>query len=196
MNVLIDDLPSSLTVDGIEYAINTDYRFSLSTILAFEDPQLTTYEKARVMIENIFAEIPNNIQEAVNQCQYFLNGGKDNDNDGKGRLFSFSHDAGLIYAAFQATHGINLSDEHFHWWRFLNLFMDLGQDTTFCQLVALRKRHRDGKTTKDERQAIRDMGAMFEVPENKTMSFDDKKQVDELQERYRKAKEARNGSRL
>ena len=43
--------------------------------------------------------------------------------------------------------------------------MDLGQDTTFCQLVSLRKRIKTGKANKEERQAAREMGNLIEVPD-------------------------------
>lgn len=194
MNILIDKFPSTLEVEGKEYEINTDFRFALSSILAFEDNELTTLEKVSVMLQNIYGdEIPENVEEALIQCQFFLNAGSPNKDEEthKRRLYSFSQDAGLIYAAFQATHGINLGDEKLHWWRFINLFMDLGQDTTFCQLVSMRKRYYDGKCTKEEKQAIREMWDVFNVPDTEIYSLEEKETISKIKENYRKAKDAK-----
>ena len=190
MNILVDEFPHSLEVDGKEYEIKTDFRYALSSILAFEDAELTTYEKVLIMLQNIYGDtVPKNVEQALIKCQYFLNAGnEDREERQQRRLYSFSKDAGLIYAAFQATHGINLSETKLHWWRFLNLFMDLGQDTTFCQLVSLRKRYYSGKTTKEENQAIREMGNVFKVPDNEIYSLEDREKIAKIKADYEKAK--------
>lgn len=194
MNVLVDTFPQTLEIDGVEYAINSDYRYSLSAILAFEDDDLTNYEKVSVLLQNIFADtVPEDVEQALDKCQYFLNAGQESKSESnERRLYSFSKDAGLIYAAFQATHGINLSDTDLHWWRFLNLFMDLGQDTTFCQLVSLRKRYYAGKTNKEENRAIRGMWEIFDIPDNTIMSLEDREKIAKLKADYQKAKEGRS----
>jgi hypothetical protein len=104
-----------------------------------------------------------------------LNGDKTGNDDEPGlRLYSFSKDADFIFAAFRQTHGIDLQKVDLHWWEFLALFMDLGADTTFCQLVNLRKRVKTGKATKEEKQAARDMGDAFDIPEADTRTLDEK----------------------
>lgn len=193
INILIDTFPKHLEIDGKEYAINTDYRYALNTMLAFEDAELTIYEKVEIMLRNLYGEnVPENVDEALEKCQYFLNVGSDSkeEESHSRKLYSFSKDAGLIYAAFQATHGINLSETKLHWWRFINLFMDLGQDTTFCQLVSLRKRYYSGKCTKEEKQSIREMWSIFEIKD-----LDEQKWIDEEKENFKKAKLARNLAR-
>lgn len=112
--------------------------------------------------------MPENLEEAFIFGQWFLNAGEENIEDGeeeeeRQKLFSFSQDASLIFAAFHSTHGIDLQEAEMHWWKFLALFMDLGSSTAFCNLAALRKRVYLGTATPEEKAAAREMGAIFEV---------------------------------
>lgn len=171
MNILTDALPETIDISGVMYQINTDFRTCLKTIMAFEDPELTPQEKTSILLSNLYSEIPSDLETARQQANLFLNGGKvgNEDDEPSPRVYSFSKDANFIFAAFRQTHGIDLQKETLHWWEFLSLFMDLGSETTFCQLVSLRKRIKTGKASKEERQAAREMGDLIEVPE-----FDDR----------------------
>lgn len=175
MNLLVDALPETVTVSHTEYKCRSDFRTCIRIMLAFEDNALTNQEKQIIMLRNLYIEMPLDMQEAITRANWFLNGGKENSDDDPGpRVFSFAKDAGLIYAAFRQTHGIDLTTDNLHWWQFLALFMDLGSDTTFCNLVALRKRIKTGKATKEERQASREMGEMFELEEIDDRTLEEK----------------------
>lgn len=171
MNLLIDTLPDTVEVCGRDYEIHTSFRDCLRVMIACEDDELTPQEKYAVILANMFDKVPPDAEEALDKTRCFLDGGKDYDGDGQSaptsnmRLFSFEKDARLIYAAFRQTHGIDLSTADLHWWQFLALFMDLGQDTAFCQLVSLRSRIKKGKATKEERQMASEMGDMINIPD-------------------------------
>lgn len=168
-------------IDGQEVAINTDFRDCLRIVLAFEDNDLAAIEKQSVLIDNLYPERPNNLAEAVSQGVKFLNGGDGGEEkESLPRLYSFSKDAGLIFAAFRQTHGIDLETASMHWWKFQALFMDLGQDTAFCNLVGLRKRVKTGKASKEERAAAREMGEAFDVPEVDDRTIEERDKADEF----------------
>ena len=177
MNLLVDRPPEVVEVEGVEHKLNTDFRACLRVILAYEDNELTAAEKQMIMLDNLFPQIPPGVTAALTAASTFLNGpnppAKD-DEDAGPRLYSFGHDANLIFSAFRQTHGIDLETADLHWWKFLALFMDLGQDTTFCQLVALRKRVKTGKASKEERTAAREMGEAFKVPEVDNHSLEER----------------------
>lgn len=171
-------------IDGQEVAINTDFRDCLRVVLAFEDNELAAIEKQSVLIDNLYPKRPNNLAEAFVQGVKFLNGGNDGEKEEKEnhlpRLYSFSQDAELIFAAFRQTHGIDLETASMHWWKFQALFMDLGQDTAFCNLVGLRKRVKTGKASKEERAAAREMGEAFDVPEVDDRTIEERDKADEF----------------
>ena len=165
----------------MEYPINSDFRTALRLILAFEDETLTGYEKQVILLNELYQEQPANVQRALKQANAFLNGGKINtESDGGPRLYSFSKDADFIFAAFRQTHGIDLQKAEMHWWEFLALFMDLGSETTFSSLIGLRRRVKNGTASKEERQAAREMGDMFDIPEPDTRSLDEKEREAEF----------------
>lgn len=147
--------------------------------MAFEDNELAGFEKQIVLLQNLYLEIPDDVKAAATQAIKFLDGGKESaegeEETENPRVFSFSKDADLIFAAFKQTHGIDLQEvEYMHWWKFMALFMDLGSETTFCNLVSLRKRVKTGKATKEERQAAREMGDLFELPEIDERTLEEK----------------------
>lgn len=182
MNLLTHELPTAVEIDGAEVAINTDFRDALRVILAFEDDELVAVEKRLVLLSSLYAEPPQNMMAAFEQGVKFLNGGEvpDPDDEPGPRLYSFEQDARFIFAAFRATHGLDLSTVELHWWAFLALFFDLGQDTTFCQLVALRKRVKSGKASKEEKQAAREMGDVFELAEPDTRTAEEREREAEF----------------
>lgn len=175
MNLLIDSLPEKVTVSHTEYQVRSHYRDCLRIMLAFEDAELTNQEKQVILLSSLFVTLPPDLKSAIASANWFLNGGNESKEETDApRLFSFTKDAQLIYSAFRQTHGIDLSTANLHWWQFLALFMDLGQDTTFCQLVALRKRIKTGKATKEERAMASAMGELFDVPDVDTRTLEQK----------------------
>lgn len=171
-----------MIIGGTEYPINTDFRACIRIMLAYEDLELTEYEKQLVMLSVLYPTKPTDGTEALRQGMKFLNGGEEGDGDGEfhPRLYSFSKDANFIFAAFRQTHGIDLETAQLHWWKFLALFMDLGADTTFCNLISLRKRLQDGKASKEERDTAREMGDMFDIPQPDTRTQEEKDQEAEF----------------
>jgi len=167
MNLLTQQLPDAIEIDGVEYKIKTDYRGCLRILQALEDPELSEQERCFVLIDNLFEEIPTNVQRAVDLGLKFINTGDEvvEPEEEPMRLFSFDHDGNFIYAAFQQTHGIDLEQTTIHWWKFMALFMDLGSETAFCQLVSFRKRIKSGTATKEELKEYRNNPELFDVPE-------------------------------
>lgn len=179
MNILIDELPEAIEVDGVAYPLNTDFRSGIQCILDFEDQDITDDEKAVLLLRRLYkGAMPDNVNEAVRLAVKFLDGGKEDDAENpfgeRHRLYSFEKDASLIYAAFQQTHGIDLQSANLHWWQFLALFMDLGADTAFNSLVNLRRRVKNGDASKEEREQALKMGAVFDLPEyHEYMNFEE-----------------------
>jgi len=196
MNILVDAPPESITIADTEYQLNTDFRACLKIIMAFEDNELTPQEKQLVLLGNLYSVVPNDLTAALERANWFLNGGKENTPDENPtspvRVYSFAKDGNFIYAAFRQTHGIDLSTAKLHWWTFLALFMDLGQDTTFCQLTALRKRLKTGKASKEEKAAAFEMGEMIDLPDVDERSLDEKEAENDFLRKVRKLEEKRN----
>jgi hypothetical protein len=192
MNLLIDALPVTVDINGTPVPIVTDWRVCLRTILAFEDPDLVPQEQQAILLHNLYDEIPDDVEEALRQAVAFLNCGEAS--EGKGgkslRLFSFNKDASFIFAAFRQTHGIDLETAEMHWFKFFTLFMDLGGDTTFSNLVSMRKRLQTGKATKEERQAASENPDLFDMPDD--LSTAEREAIDKFERLIAEGEKRRN----
>ncbi|MBQ5686451.1 MAG: hypothetical protein IIV23_02015, partial [Ruminococcus sp.] len=75
---MIYDLPTSLSVCGVEYEIRSDFRAVLDVIIALNDAELKDHEKMRVALYIFYPEfehMPNeHCREALRQCFWFING--------------------------------------------------------------------------------------------------------------------------
>lgn len=165
---LIEQFPDAIEIDGEVYAVNTDFRIGLQIMADFENPEFDQDEKAYLMLNRLYPDLPENkgvefYQEALGKATKFLNAGDETgqETEGKPRLYSFDKDARLIYSAFSQTHGVDLQTADMHWWRFIALFMDLGADTAFDSMVNLRKRYHEGKLNDEEKKLVARLGNDF-----------------------------------
>lgn len=151
-------LPSSLTLQGKEYAINADFRPCISIMQIFERPDLTDEEKLMCMVGILYVdEIPVELlEEAATQATWFLNAGDTGTGEGKankyGRLFSWEQDLRFIISAIDRTVGCSVrGKDFFHWWDFYSAFMEIGE-CVFTTLVHQRKLKKTGKQTKTDKE--------------------------------------------
>ena len=189
MNILVDQLPTTLEIGGRKYEIRSDFRDCLKIILAFEDPELASIEKQTILLSNLYKEMPDNIHEAFERGMWFLNGGEESASGDNMRLYSFDKDANYIMAAFRQTHGIDLETAEMHWWKFMAYFMDLGSETTFNQLIGLRKRVKTGKASKEERQAALEIKEIFDLPELDNRTLEEREAENAFMKRYKQGRQ-------
>jgi hypothetical protein len=164
---LIDAFPEAVEIDGVEYELNTDFRIGIQIMMDFESDEWTEEEKAWLMLNRLYKnpESITNYEEALRLATQYLNAGKlpdeAPDTEYQLRLYSFSRDSRLIYAAFHQTHGIDLQTVNMHWWKFFSLFMDLGSETSFNSLIYARQSVIDGKATDDQKRFVEVHGGLF-----------------------------------
>ena len=168
MNVLIENLPGALVIDGVKYKINTDYRVALKIMLAYEDPELTIREKQMITLELLYKQIPENKISALTEAIKFLDCGETSDGGGEAaatRVYSFNKDAKYIYSAIKQTHGVDLLDlDYLHWWKFCYMFSDLSEDCFFTKLIYYRNQRARGKLTKEEREYCNRISNILDLP--------------------------------
>ncbi|WP_085832857.1 bacteriophage Gp15 family protein [Clostridium merdae] len=170
MNVLIDGLPTAVEIDGTEYTLNTDYRTCLQIMTAFEDPELTGFEKQTVMLQLLYPIVPPDARRASELAVKFLNCGQESTGNDSGdedstRYYSWSQDARYIMAAIEQAYHIDLFSADLHWWRFSYMFLDLPEECFFSRLIYLRKQKAKGKLTKEEKEWYYSMREVVDLPE-------------------------------
>lgn len=153
-------LPSSLEVQGVQLAINADWRPCVNIMRMFERQDLTDSEKILCMVEILYVdEVPDSmVADAAEQAIWFLNMGDDprakasGKTSSAGRLFSWEQDLKYIISAVEhASHVSIRSQEFYHFWEFMSAFFETGE-CILNTLIHQRKLKKTGKQSKMDRE--------------------------------------------
>lgn len=157
------DLPTTVTVQGEEYAIRSDYRVILDICTALTDPELDDRSRGYVVLDLFypdFDDIPvRAYDEAIEQCFWFIRlGEEEQQNQRKTTLVSWEQDFQYIVAPINRVAGHEIrADEYMHWWTFVGFYNEIGGDCTFAQIVRIRdKLAKHKKLDKDEQKWYRE----------------------------------------
>lgn len=178
MNILIDDIKYSnlVEVNGEEYEIRTNFRYSILFELMMQDSSLDPGTKVSKGLELYYPMVPDDMSAAVDAILWFYRCGKEETNQqkrmaarrGKNQLYSFEHDSGLIYAAFLSAYNIDLQNiKYMHWWRFRFLFNSLPRDCEFVRAMEYRCIEINDKMTNDQKEFYRKMKRLYALPLSK-----------------------------
>lgn len=143
-------LPKVLEINGIEYAIRSDFREVLEILEIMADMDLTEEERwvlTLLFFYTDFDTIPySDYEEATTKCYWFLNGGKAETDAGKQpRLMDWQQDFPLIIAPVNRIMGHDIrGDDYVHWWSFLAAYGEIGE-CTWAQVVHIRDAKARGK---------------------------------------------------
>ena len=181
MNFLLDRFPGSVTVQGQDVPIDADFRAAIRVLLLFDDPQLADAEKRMEACRLLYGDAVQPAEEAYSQLCWFLNCGKDagRGHGGGGAPYSWEHDAQYIYTAIQQTYGKDLDAINFlHWWKFMGMFLDLGE-CFFSRILYYRAQRRTGKLTEDEKRVVAGMLDIIDIPAK--LSAEEQAEIDEFE---------------
>lgn len=180
MNILIDELPYTVTVAGQQIPINTDYRTGIFFEQCLNDLTLTDDEKLTQVLELYYGEglIPlltdiETVQEAIQGIMWFYRCGaeetaEENTEDhssGKDPPFSYEHDAAYIYAAFVEAYNIDLTKNRLHWWQFRALFLGLPDTVQFSKIMGYRAMEIPAKMPKAQKKFYQRMKRIYKIPD-------------------------------
>ena len=181
MNVLMDDLPCTVSVANVEIPINTDYRTGILFEQTLSDPAMPDDEKLITILNLYYGEAVfpllddmDKVQEALNGIMWFYRCGAEEtaeseteeDTSGKEPPFSYEHDAGYIYAAFIEAYGIDLTKNRLHWWQFRALFLGLPEPVLFCRIMGYRTMEIPAKMPKEKKEFYQRMKRIYRIPES------------------------------
>ena len=141
-NVLLDEPPISVEVNGRCYPMATDFRVALAYFRlasGTDDEQDKALFGLQLFYGNMIA--PDDVEELQRNIGAFLMRGIDREEDPTGpRVFDILEDAGRIYAAFYQVYKINLRKARIHWWVFCELLEALPKGTHLADVIELRGR--------------------------------------------------------
>lgn len=181
MIAFTSELPRSITIDGADYAINTDYR-----IMAEFERQIFTCGNdrkkfARLIAETVaklFIDKPplgkyGNVVKAM--MEYYRCGKplKENATSERKikRYYDYNEDSDYIYAAFKQQYGIDLITAKLHWWEFRSLFMGLTEATEIVKIMQYRGTDVSKIKNKAEKARIKKFQQRFALAENNVRKY-------------------------
>lgn len=185
---MIGSLPDTLKINGKDIPIrNTDFRIALIIFQAFEDPNLTTNEKAFIMMDALigYKNIPSGYEkEAYEQCCWYLDGGKDLDRKRYNpKLMDWEQDEQMIFSAVNHVAGKELrTEKHIHWWTFLGYFDEI-QEGLFSTVLSIRqKRKKNKKLEKWETEFYRENKDLVDFKPKRSDA--EKKRMEEINRKF------------
>jgi hypothetical protein len=157
------DLPTTLTVDGAELPIRSDFRAVLDVITVLGDEALTDSQRGTMALEILYEDAGairtrEAAQEAVERLLWFVGGGGGEQGGKpkgrKRRLMDWEQDFPLIVGPVNRVLGYECrSCEYLHWWTFLSAYYEIG-DCLFAQVVGIRAKRQKGKKLDKQDQAF------------------------------------------
>lgn len=154
-------LPETVSIQGHNYNINSDYRAILDICVALSDPDLDQEEKficALAIFYPDFLHMPQeHLEDAVRECFRFINCGEDDTGKKSPRLVDWEQDFQYLCAPINRVCGKEIrAAEYMHWWTFISAYYEIGGDCTFAQIVRIRdKLARRKSLDKIEREFLR-----------------------------------------
>lgn len=166
---MIFSLPTTVEIDGKEYAIRSDYRVILEIIVMLNDESLPKEERLEALLLMFYEEIPENVQEAVAECYKFIDMGQTGGKKSP-RLVDWEKDFAYIIAPVNRVLGYECRAAAFlHWWTFMSAYMEIGGDCAFSQIVNIRSKLAKGKKLeKYEREWLRQNRDIVNLPQKYT----------------------------
>ena len=146
MKNLFEPLPKSVTVNGVDYAVVTDFRDWLRFEAMLADIALSDAEKLRLSRRWYCDDIPaaSGVSVAALADFFIMRESKAASSTTgaqkrRERITDLTEDAGLIYAAFLQSYGIDLiTIPYLHWWAFRALLDGLPDSTQYAKVVGIR----------------------------------------------------------
>lgn len=172
MNLIIDELPTSVSVDGEDYYINFDFRIGVMFEQLMLDKSIDQEDKLFHALHLYYGDdIPRNVDEAVAALMWFYHCGEDDDSVAKRahkaaekRLYDYDFDAPYIYSAFMEQYGIDLQDTSLHWWKFRAMFKSLRDDTEFRKIMGYRAVQITSSMTQSQKDFYNKMKQEYALP--------------------------------
>lgn len=176
MNLLADGLPTTVGICGKDVPIETGFRTGILFEEMLRDDALDDAEKIRTALGLYFPGVRfgdlGAVREAVGRLLWFYRCGEEPEEAAgnaegaaAGPPFSYTHDAGYIYAAFLQAYQIDLTCSPLHWWQFRALFRALPEDSQIMKIIGYRTMKIPAKLPKEQKQFYRRMKRLYALPQ-------------------------------
>lgn len=174
MGIISSSLPTSVMINGVEYPIRSNFRTMIKFEELMQDPDVTDQDKVWLALRLFYPEIPDDMDQAVEQLLWFYRCDKRDNLYAKkvkkrkakkvNRIYDFELDDDYIYAAFMAQYHLDLHKvRYLHWWKFRAMFNSLSDDMQISKIMEYRAVELD-KVPKEKRSFYKRMKMLYALP--------------------------------
>lgn len=160
-NVLLDELPEEWN----GYKVNTWFQVGIQVFLLQDSGEISNQERTALIIDLMFEDEAGYLRphpqgnELVECIRWFMSGWNHDrtpESKEEKRLIDFDIDQWRIYADFRQIYGINLNEADLHFWEFMGMLWNMPQrQSSFLQVIEIRKKQVKAKMGREEKEAIR-----------------------------------------
>lgn len=190
-NVILDELPETIAINGREYPIITDFKNWLEFVRLLDQPldqidEITVIEAFAV----VFDEMPDEpADDIINALMSFMKAEKaqerkpdepvlmrdimKEDKPEEPAVVDYDFDAHYIYAGFLQQYALDLRVESFHWYIFRALFAGLVKPCKIVEIMGYRSIKDFGKMSKSEKSHYREMQKIHALPDKRSQEEKD-----------------------
>lgn len=186
MNLFYEDYPTTISVDGVEIPIVTDFREYVKMMDMLKTEDLTLQEKTCFLAQYFLAP-PENLKKALDALQDFITmeawknwetaGDPEEETEEPYQkekdIYSFEIDYPFLFSGFLQDYGINIRTvPYMHWWEFQMLFWGLSENTEIKQRIKYRSMDVSKIKDREERKRIEKIQNAIRLPDAALTDFD------------------------
>ena len=188
MNFFSQVIPDTITVNNVEYEINTDFRVWVEIDRLLTQSKAITPEILAAVLDLSFKEkaLPPKLEDTLSAIISFYGCNETTSKKAsKGakaqkRIVSFVHDSALIYAAFLSQYRIDLTCDELHWWKFRALFDALGDEHKLSEVMKCRGTDAQKIKDKERRAYVKRMQEQYRLPDNRSIEEIERDNIENL----------------
>lgn len=131
--------PDRVTVECVEYAVDTDFRVWMELQSVLSGEQEGQADRIAGFLERLGLPVCKASLDAV--VEFYTAESQEKvvaSRKACSIAFDFRKDSEYIYAAFMGAYGIDLTTAALHWWTFKALFKALPEDCELCRIMRYR----------------------------------------------------------
>ena len=150
------DLPSTVTISGIEYPVRTDFRTILEIFVMLDDPDLTDADKTEALLRMFYVRSeaspegnrPEDPTAALQAFTDFVDPRQAAKTPAthSTRLIDWQQDFDLMVAPINHILGFECrAADYLHWRTFLAAYLEIPPESVFARVLRIREKLRTGK---------------------------------------------------
>lgn len=177
MSLLTSKLPKSISIDGLKFEINSNFRQSIifEELILNEDISKEEVQDKAIQLYYKQPIIQSYRPLALQGIIWFYSCGRpeeeqlrkeQHNNTKSSDIYSFKYDDEYIYSAFLDQYGIDLQDiDYLHWWKFKAMFKSLKSDNKIVEIMGYRSMDLNSIKDKEQKAFYKKMQDIYRLPQ-------------------------------